>query len=232
MKPGQFAASDGSFGRSAGAAGLRGMLLLAVAVLIGVVLLNATDNDPPGTEVRAGAATENDDNEDGEEASGGPTTTVGPTTTTAALRPPGEVKVVVANASGVDGVARKASDELKTKSYNVLSPTNSTAKVEATVVYGIAGYERDAQGVAVALGLPPAQAKPMPTPAPIADLRTAQVLVMVGPELATRLGGAAATTTTAAPAAGATTTTAKAATTASTPATTAAPAATTTTKKP
>ena len=231
MKPGQFAASDGSFGRSAGAAGLRGMLLLAVAVLIGVVLLNATDNDPPGTEVRAGAATENDDNEDGEEASGGPTTTVGPTTTTAALRPPGEVKVVVANASGVDGVAKKAGDELKAKSYNVLSPTNSPAKVEATVVYGIAGYERDAQGVAVALGLPPAQAKPMPSPAPIADLRTAQVLVMVGPELANRLGGAAASTTTTA-AAGATTTTAKAATTASTTATTAAPAATTTTKKP
>ena len=231
MKPGQFAASDGSFGRSAGAAGLRGMLLLAVAVLIGVVLLNATDNEPPGTDVRAGASTDDGDNRDDDEEAGGSTTTVGPTTTTAALRPPGEVKVVVANASGVDGAAKKVSDELKTKSYNVLAPTNSPAKVEATVVYGIAGYERDAQGVAVALGLPPAQAKPMPAPTPITDLRTAQVLVMVGPELANRLGAAAATTTTAAAGAPATTTTARAGATASTT-TTAAPAATTTTKKP
>ena len=38
------AADDGSFGRSAGGAMLRGALLLAIAVILGVVLLNTFDD--------------------------------------------------------------------------------------------------------------------------------------------------------------------------------------------
>src|SRR5436190_497257 len=49
MRPGRYAATDGSFARSAGGAGVRGLALLALALIIGVVLLNATDADPPGT---------------------------------------------------------------------------------------------------------------------------------------------------------------------------------------
>src|SRR5688572_18585602 len=42
VRPGRYAAADGSFGRSAGSALGRGVLLLAVALVIGIVLLNAT----------------------------------------------------------------------------------------------------------------------------------------------------------------------------------------------
>ena len=68
MSPGRHAADDGSFGRSAGGAMLRGALLLAIAVVLGVVLLNRFDN---GTDPFAQSLT----------ASGKATTT---TTTTAA----------------------------------------------------------------------------------------------------------------------------------------------------
>ena len=44
MSPGRHAADDGSFGRSAGGAMLRGALLLAIAVILGVVLLNTFDD--------------------------------------------------------------------------------------------------------------------------------------------------------------------------------------------
>ena len=226
MKPGRYAATDGSFARSAGGAGARGLLLLAVALLIGVVLLNATDADPPGTSVSAqgdrdagdgGAATDEGD-EDGDAATA-PTTTVAPTTTLPA-RAPAEVKVIVANASEVKGAAGGGRTALVNAKYNVLAPTNATAAATSSV-YFIPGYDRDAAGVAAALQLPANLVKPMPAPLPF-DTKGAHVAVVLGADHAAKFGAAGATTTTAAAgAAGATTTT-----------TAAAGATTSTTKKP
>ena len=44
MRRGQHAADDGSFGRSAGGAMARGVALIIAAVLLGIVLLKATDS--------------------------------------------------------------------------------------------------------------------------------------------------------------------------------------------
>ena len=43
MRPGRHAAADGSFERSAGTAAARGAFLLVVAVVLGIVLLQAAD---------------------------------------------------------------------------------------------------------------------------------------------------------------------------------------------
>src|SRR2546421_591733 len=53
VRQGRHAAGDGSFGRSAGGATARGLVLLAVAVVLGIVLLNSADN-PRGTTLATG----------------------------------------------------------------------------------------------------------------------------------------------------------------------------------
>jgi hypothetical protein len=227
MKPGRYAAADGSFARSAGGAGARGLLLLAVALLIGVVLLNATDADPPGTSLSARGDSDSGDSGAGTadkgDAAAVTTTTVAPTTTLPA-RAPAEVKVIVANASAVKGAATGGRTALVNAKYNVLAPSNA-APVATSSVYFVPGFDRDAAAIAAALQIPANLVKPMPAPLPF-DIKGANVAVVLGADHAPRFGSAGATTTTAA--AGATTTTAKPAA----GATTTTAAVTTTTKKP
>lgn len=216
MRPGNHAAGDGSFGRSAGGAAGRGIVLLAVALLIGILLLNATDADPPGTRVTTGPSGAADgDGADGADAADGgdgdaaAATTVPPTTM--APRAPQEVKVIVVNASGVKGAAGKASDMLKPPGYNVLAPTNANSSDSA--VYFSPGYEADAAAVAAALGFAVSTVKPLPTPPPIPDSKGAHVVVIVGRDQGSRFGATPATTTTRSGAATTSTTAAGATTT-------------------
>lgn len=253
MRPGRYAADDGSFVRSASGAGARGLALLALALLIGVVLLNATDADPPGAVVSArGDSDTPSGNGASSDAAGEPaaTTAVPVTTTTAPARAPKDVKVIVANASAVRGAAGNVKKVLDPAGFNVLSPANSAA-VPETSVYFTPGYEPDALAVAKVLTLPGTTVKALPAPAPF-DTKGANVAVLLGADQATKFAaapagaGAGATTTTAAhaatttTAAGAATTTtaagAKATTSTSaaraTTSTSAPPATTSTTKKP
>lgn len=207
MKPGRYAADDGSFGRSAGAAMGRGVVLLGIALLIGVVLLNATDDQPPGTDVAAGTSGGSTDDE-ADDRKPAATTTVPPTTLPA--KAPAEVKVIVANGSGLKGAAKNANDKIKAAQYNALAPMDGPATKES-VIYYTAGFEREAAAVAAVIEIPPTLAKPMPTPAPF-DTKAANVVVLLGPDHASRFTTATATTTTTA-AGSATTTTARAATT-------------------
>jgi hypothetical protein len=222
MRPGRYAADDGSFARSAGGAGVRGLALLALALLIGVVLLNATDADPPGTNVSAKGDADTASGDGGSSDAAGEgtaSTTTAPTTTTVPAHAPRDVKVIVANASAVKGAAGNANKALQPVGFNVLAPANAAAVAESSVFF-TAGYERDAAAVATALTLPGTAVKVLPAPAPF-DTKGANVVVVLGADAASTFAAApAATPTTAAGAAGTTTTTAAGA------------AATTTTKKP
>ena len=178
MKRGSHAADDGSFGRSAGTAVLRGAILIIVAVVLGLILLNATDTNEPFT-----AAPDDDGN-------GSPSTTVdeggnggGTTTTTeATVRPPGQVSVLVANATSTSGVARQFSDDLAAQGYQMLEPTDARTKPLPSGVFYIEGYEAEARALALTLDpAPPVQA--MPAEPPVADLGGAHVLLVVGDEL-------------------------------------------------
>ncbi|MEO6121414.1 MAG: LytR C-terminal domain-containing protein [Acidimicrobiales bacterium] len=189
MNRGRHAADDGSFNRSAGMAAGRGAALLALAVLLGVVLLSATDNGPTG--VSAGpSATEPTD--------GSPDQTLStiedlPTTTTTVVvaRPPAEVKVLTLNATDVRGAASRANDVVKKAGFNVLAPTDGT-RGAVTTVYFTPTYEAEAAAVAGALGVMTTSVQPVGVPPPIADLRGANVVVLVGADLAARLPAPAA----------------------------------------
>ena len=212
LKPGRHAAGDGSFGRSAGMAAGRGAAVLVVAVVIGILLLNKVD-DSPGRQVSAG-----DGGDNGTEET---TTTVQePVTTTVPVRMPREVKVLSANGTKVNGAAGKIRDTLRAAGYNVLSPIETKQPVQTSVVFFTPGFDREAQAVAQALKLPPTSVQPLPGPdaLPVSDLRGANVVAVVGPELA-RQGGASTTTT----ARRSTTTARKATSTTSTTSTTARP---------
>ena len=167
-------------------------MLLGVAVLLGLLLLNATDAEPARVTTDTTVGTDADplpidDTEDPGAVDPGPT-----------ARPPGEVKVLVANATRTEGAAGRITERLRVAGYDVRPPTDAP-KEDASVVHFAAGYELEAQVIAEALELPPTAVEPLPTPAPVSDLREATVLVLVGPELVN------AATTTSAPA-GATTT--------------------------
>ena len=191
MRPASHAAADGSFGRSAGMAAGRAAMLLGVAVLLGLLLLNTTDAEDPRVTTRTTVDGSSPTEPGGDDE---------PLDTTPAARPPGDVKVLSANATRTEGAASKITERLRLAGYLVVQPPTDAPREDASVVYFTPGYEVEAQVIAETLGVPLTSVRPLPTPAPIPDLRDAHVLVLVGPELANP------TPTTAAP--GATTTTA------------------------
>jgi len=122
------------------------------------------------------------------------TTTTAPpatTTTTAPKVKPSNVPVLVANASGKAGAAAAVTQELQVAGWNVQAPINATANVSTSSVYYVAGQKAAATQVAATLHLPPSAVLPYTTAAPVSTIGTAEILVVVAPDLAT---GATATT--------------------------------------
>jgi hypothetical protein len=176
---GQHAADDGSFGRSAGGAMARGIVLILVAVLLGVVLLNATDAREPHER-----AASSDDDDRGTTPTTEPADTTEPTDTTLPeARDPAEVTVFVVNGSGVRGAAARVTETLRASNYVTTEPGNAPEVAESSRVYFTPGYEADAAAVASLLTPPPA-VEAMPDPAPVEDLRGAQIVVVIAADLA------------------------------------------------
>lgn len=153
----------------------RGIALILVAIVLGVVLLRSTDKSPTFTESASTG---------GRPRTTTPTTTAdtaGTTTTTVALAKvhnPAEVTILVANGSGQPGVAAKIASLLKGSNFVLKESTNTKTPATATVVYFAPGYEPDAKAVA-ALLTPKPVTLPMPSALPVKDLVGAKILVVV-----------------------------------------------------
>lgn len=150
----------------------RGLLVLLVAVIVGVLVLNSLDNAPKkDTAAKAKVTTTTS------------TTIVQETTTTSvALCAPGDIKVLVANGTSTSGVALTATNSLKKARYSTIDPVKTTSTVPATAIYYSPGYQQEAVVLAAVLNLPPAVVQEMPaaTQLPVASLGTAKVLVIIG----------------------------------------------------
>ena len=165
-------------GPTRGSSPMRGVVLVAVAVVLGFFVLRAID-DTGGGPTADEIAAANDTTGSSEDPTGGSTdTTAAPT-----ARPPGEVVVLVANASGVQGAAGAQAEAIAAGGYQVLPAANAPSEVEATQILATAGYEADAAALAAAIGAPAESVAAMPDPVPL-DLTGAQVLVLLGPDLA------------------------------------------------
>lgn len=165
-------------GPARGASPVRGVVLVAVAVVLGFFVLRALDDTGAGSDaVETGSTPPASEPEQG-----GGDTTAAPDTTEPTARPPAEVTVIVANGSGVDGAASQQSDAIRVGGYQVVEPTNAPELVDATQVLPTAGFEAEAEVLAADIGAPAEAVQPMPDPPPV-ELADANILVILGPDL-------------------------------------------------
>lgn len=181
------AAAEGGGTDAANGNSSRGVVLLVVALLLGIFILAKTGNGVAGTTRVRSTATTTATTKAGQAA------TTGPATTTRPPRQPADVKVLPANGSGVSGLGSKTGDRLKAKGYNVLAATNTTKDIPTSIVEYGADLEPEALAVAQALGLPSTAVKPFDSP-PVSDTKGADVVVLIGRDLATSPSTAPATT--------------------------------------
>jgi len=158
-------------------------IILAVAVILGIVLLQQFDSDIGQVSANQDAAAE-------------PTTTTrrptltsvaNTTTTLAAARPKSEVKVLVANGSGVRGLAGITTNALKNVGYATLSPVDANpATIDKTIIQYAEGYLAEAREVATTVSQPASVVAPLSAP-PVAaaDIADAKVIVVLGLDVAT-----------------------------------------------
>ena len=176
--------STGRSGRS-GANGVSvsttlSVIVAAIAVLLGFLILRDVNRDRD--DVSAPITTEATIVDPSGEV------TVAPTETTTLPRT--GFKILVANASGVTGSAGQMSTALQSEQFIVSQPVNADVtycKQSVTVVFYVPGYEAGATAVAEILG--GIQIQPVATPAPVegGSLGEAQVLVMLGTDIAGKL---------------------------------------------
>jgi hypothetical protein len=110
-----------------------------------------------------------------------------PTVTTASTHNPAEVTVLVANGAGIPGLASKIGDQLKGANFVVAEPGNTKAPADESAVFFTPGYEADAAAIA-ALLTPAPKVAPLPSPAPVDDMKSAHVLVVAAADLAAASG--------------------------------------------
>ena len=182
---GRYAAPDSQFGRSAGNAAARGGALIAVAVVIGFLLLwrggvggsgeevTATNTNDDTTEqtddqqTDEGATDEQTDEGATDDGStdgatdGGTTEETTDTTAPVVTRAPNEVSVAVANGVGEAGLAGARESVLSTAGY-VTAAVNAAAETAQSAVYYVEGYGEEAQAIAIELGGDASVLRPAP----------------------------------------------------------------------
>jgi LytR cell envelope-related transcriptional attenuator len=137
-------AAAGSFTRSFLGAFARGTGLIAVALALGIVLLQWSD---ASTDAAAGGQPP---------ALGTPAAPVETTTTTAAPagpRAPTGLAVLVLNATGKNQQAKPMSDRLAVVGYRTLTPGNAARRADSVVLCR-AGLDQEAAALVAATGLP------------------------------------------------------------------------------
>ncbi len=122
-----------------------------------------------------------------------PTVSVLPPTTSRAARPADQVRVVVANASDIDGLAGRTTTFLTNNGYNALSPMDASRAMDNSQVLYRADFEPEARTIAQLLGLPGSAVKALDDNAPVPDTRGADVVVAAGGDV--RLPGDTTSTT-------------------------------------
>jgi hypothetical protein len=140
------AAAGASFTRSILGAFARGTGLIAVALVIGIVLLQWSD---ASTDAAAGGQPP---------AVGTPAAPSETTATTAASAPagpraPADLAVLVLNATGKNNQAKPMADRLGVVGYRTLTPSNAARRPDSVVLCQ-PGLDREATALVAATGLP------------------------------------------------------------------------------
>ncbi len=158
---------------------VRGVLVLAVVVVLGLLLLAkaAPSSSTVATRDRSGTSASSTSRPQ-DTATTKPATTT--PTTTGVTHPAAQVKVLVMNgtagkipmAAGLNGA------KIKAKGYDTLPPANAVGR-PVSAIYFAPGYQGDATDVGKVLGLSVAPV-PVPTPSPAPNASQANVIVVLG----------------------------------------------------
>lgn len=105
---------------------------------------------------------------------------------------PPNIKLQVLNGVLTGSLAGEWSVKLKANpGYNTLPPNNATARVASSEIYVVThGYGREADALALTVGLPvtkvvnPTTPLPATAPVPAVDRTTANLILIIGPDLA------------------------------------------------
>lgn len=161
----------------------RGIALIVAAIVLGVVLLRATDSPTPSPIKATTSGTTATTPTTAPDGTSSTTAAPPATTTNAKAHTPSQVQVLVANGSGVAGAAGRVAGKLNAVNYVVKPSVNAKATASASVVYFTPGYEADARAIAALLS-PQPSVQPLPDPPPVKDMAGAKVLVVVAADLA------------------------------------------------
>ena len=172
----------------------RGLVVIAVAVIVGVLLLSQVGNG-------GGSSTKTTSKPPSTTAPlDGSDTTEATTTTTAdgsSERSPSEVKVTVLNGSGKAGAAAATSDQLDSAGYSMGTPGNAPTTTPTTTIYYAEGYKADAIAVATTLGKGTDAVQPLGNASLGTAAADADVVVVLGAD--TPAVSTSSTTTTSTP---------------------------------
>jgi LytR cell envelope-related transcriptional attenuator len=186
--PGRYAASDGSFAKSAGSAAARGGVLIALAVVIGVVLLwkgfdggaaDADIGDAQSGVADTGNGTGGDGGDQGtvpgdsSDSTGevadtsdvdgdGTTPPESSDSVATVIDDPSDVTVVVLNGTSTGGLAGNRSSALGAVGYVVTAGNAATNDVAVSTVYFLPGFADEAGEVVAALSGPAGVLSPAP----------------------------------------------------------------------
>jgi hypothetical protein len=170
-------------------AAVRGVILVVVLAALGGLIVNKGFHSKSGKAASGPSATTSlPANQSTTTLPLIPTTSIPPTTV---APPAGTTKVLVVNGStGVKGAASRIADTLIGKGFSVVGKLNALSKqtVAVTVVYYLEGYAAQADSVAATIAsatiTPKSELMPAQLPVKKADLGEAQVLVLLGKDLA------------------------------------------------
>jgi LytR cell envelope-related transcriptional attenuator len=116
------------------------------------------------------------------------TTSSSNTTTTTTTITRLSVKVQVANGTHQNGVAVHLTQVLQAQGWSMSTPANTNSPVLTTTVYYAPTMQRAAILIGGELGVSPSAVQPLTVGTPVAAVSGIDVLVVVGPDLASRAG--------------------------------------------
>lgn len=196
MSQGRQTNADSSYGRSAGQAAARGLLLLLGAVILGLLLLRGVNDTPKVTVSSPATATDSTAQSVDSTAltTDGSTNSVPVSTPVVTRRAPALVNVLVANGSGKNRAASRVADYLKGSQYTVRKSVDASSATLTGVVYFNADFQNEASDIATLLNIP-GSVGAMPVPPPVktgvATPDPYDILVVVDVAMADRFAASA-----------------------------------------
>lgn len=175
----------------------RGVILVAVAVVLGAILL-----------IKGGGIGFDQADQELTIDSGGDAPAAETTTTTTVAAPstsvaPAELTIVALNGAGINGYAGSAQQFLSVAGYTSTTAATAATQATTTTVYYAPGFEADALAVAELFGLDATAVQPIPQGTQLArdaaDVPAdTDIVVLLGPDVQNQLtsSGASSSTTT------------------------------------